>query len=363
VAEPAPSRRVPFSWPALFAAGIVVYLLFRIHAVLIPFVLSFALAYLVDPLIHNFEARGLKREHIVLTLYLVIAVAIGVAANFLLPAMTSELSLLQGRAASYYTGIQDTFAKLQAEVAQRLPWGRHIVEKMSLKMYNPLMEHLPKLPTYILGLVPLFSLLFLVPFITFFMLMDSKKFMQQAIDRCPGRHVEQVLHISSEIDTSLGNYLRGIMITAGIIGAASYLGLLALEVDYALAIAALSGVSSFIPYVGAIVGALAGGLVAFFQYHGFAAPLKVVALFTCIRLADEALVQPLISRHAMHLHPMVFLLALMVGGKLFGFIGLLFGVPAACVIKALIGVAWDYYTSQTQAAGHLSPEGVEVPYI
>ncbi|MFA6029184.1 MAG: AI-2E family transporter [Elusimicrobiota bacterium] len=356
-------RQLPsLSWPALFAGAAFLYFLYHIHAVLIPFLLSFALAYLVNPLIHEFESRGYRREHVVLGLYLVIASAIALGANFLLPAMTSELALLQGRAQLYFTGIETIFGSLQKELAHRLPFGNVLVERLSLKMYNPLMEQLPKLPSYILGLFPLLSLIFLVPFITFFMLMDSDALMDKAVQICPGRHVEQVLHIFSEIDTSLGNYLRGILITASVIGLASYVGLWILGIDYALGVATLSGVSSFIPYLGAIIGALVGGLVAFFQFHDVIAPLKVVALFGGIRLADEALLQPLISRHSMHLHPLVFLLALMIGGKVFGFIGLLFGVPAACVLKALIGVAWDYYSSQTQSP-RLTLDGLDVPYI
>jgi predicted PurR-regulated permease PerM len=147
------------------------------------------------------------------------------------------------------------------------------------------------------------------------------------------------------------------------IGAASYAGLLLLGVDYALGVATLSGVSSFVPYLGAAMGALVGGLVAFFQFHTFAAPLKVIALFCGIRLADEALLQPFISRHSMHLHPLLFLLALMVGGKIFGFIGLLFAVPAACVVKVLLRVAFGYHASQAQRLGGIRLHGTEIPYV
>ncbi|MBI5244976.1 MAG: AI-2E family transporter [Elusimicrobia bacterium] len=359
-----PRRKTPqFSWPAFFTAVAVLYFLYKIHVVLIPFVLSFALAYLMNPVIHHFEAHGFRREHVVLGLYCVIAAGIAAAANFMLPAMMNELDLLQGRAGIYYAAIQQTFSTLQDEAVRRLPFGQHIVERMSLKMYNPLMEQLPKLPSYILGLFPLLSLIFLVPFIAFFVLMDSENFLQDAVQICPSRHVEQVLHIFSEIDTSLGNYVRGILIVAAAIGVASYIGLMALGVDYALAVATLSGVSSFIPYLGAVMGAVVGGGVAFFQFHTFWAPLKVVILFFGIRLADEALLQPLISRHSMHLHPLLFLLALMVGGKIFGFVGLLFAVPAACILKALIGVAWDYYSTQIQTAPRMTLDGTEIPYV
>lgn len=349
--------------PGMLVAAALLAFLYHIHDVLIPFLLSFVVAYLANPAIHHFEARGLKRSHIVASFYLLIAGAVTLSASILVPAMTTELALLQGRAPQYFTRIQEIISALQADFAHRLPFGQSLVEKMNLHMYNPIMEQLPKIPTYILSLFPLLSLLFLVPFISFFILTDADALLQQGIQACPSRYVEQVLHILAEVDTSLGNYLRGIFIVAVAIGVASYIGLQVMGVDYALGVATLSGISSFVPYLGAVMGAVVGGLVAFFQFHTAWAPVKVILLFFGIRLADEALLQPIIARHSVHLHPLVFLGSLMVGGKVFGFIGLVFGVPAACVLKALLGVAWDWYATESQTAPKLTLNGVEVPYI
>ena len=117
-------------------------------------------------------------------------------------------------------------------------------------------------------------------------------------------------------------------------------------IDNAIVIALLSGVSSFVPYLGAIVGALVGGGMAFYQFGTLSAAMKVIALFAGIRLADEILLQPVIARHSVHLHPMVFLLALVLGGEMFGFMGLVFAIPAACILKTLISVTWSWYSSE-----------------
>jgi len=334
-----------------------------IHEVLVPFLLGCALAYLLNPIVHYFEVRGLRRSHVVATIYILVAVTLTIAANSILPAMSRELALLQGKAPAYFKGVEEMASSLQHQLAESLPFGQSVIDNVSLKLYEPLMKQLQKLPTYVLGLFPLFSLLFLVPFITFFLLLDSKNGLQHLIQVCPSRYVEQALHILSEIDTSLGNYIRGILIIATTIGIASYIGLKILVIDYALAVSTLAGLSSFIPYLGAVMGAAVGALVAFFQYQGVKMPLYVVLLFTGIRLADEAVVQPLVAKHSIHLHPLIFLLALMIGGKLFGFVGLLFAVPAACIVKALVGVAWDWYVTEAQIVLPEAVDGVEVPFV
>ncbi|MBI2362552.1 MAG: AI-2E family transporter [Elusimicrobia bacterium] len=350
-------------WWTPFALAAAAWGLYQVHDALVPFALSFALAYLLNPVVHYFEVRGFRREQVVLALYLIVAAVITLTANSILPAATRELALLEGKVPGYISRGKELMTSIQFAVAQRLPFGNHIVESWNLKLYEPVMEQLPKIPAYVLGLVPLFSLLFLVPFITFFLLLDAPGFLQKAIQVLPSRYVEQGLHVLSEVDTALGNYIRGILIIALSIGAASYLGLKLLAINYPVAIAILAGLSSLIPYLGAIMGMVVGGLVAFFQYQNFAMPVKVVFLFIGIRGADEALLQPVVAKHSVHLHPLLFLLSLMVGGKLFGFVGLLFAVPAACVLKALIVVAWDWYVSEAQMTPPPPYPGSELPYL
>lgn len=338
---------------------------YRLHEVLVPFALSLALAFLLNPLVNYFEVRGLRRSHIIVLLYLVVFLALMAAANILFPAVSAELDLLQAKVPGYYQKMHEILGTFQEGVLKRLPLipAEKLSGGGSLKLYQPVLEQLPKVPSYVLSLVPLFSLLFLVPFITFFVLLDAPAVLQRFIQLCPSRHVEQALHIFSEVESSLGNYIRGLLILMLAISVASYFGLVILGVNYALAIATLSGVASVIPYGGAVLGVVVGALVAFFQYNNIWVPLQVAALFIGIRLADEALLQPFIAKHSMHLHPMLFLLALLVGGKLFGFVGLLFAVPAACVIKALVVVAWDWYTSETQTAPREAVAGARLPYV
>ncbi|MDE2293288.1 MAG: AI-2E family transporter, partial [Elusimicrobia bacterium] len=353
---------VPPWWTLLVAAG-GLYFLYHIHEVVVPFVLSFALAFLLSPVVNFFTVRGLRREQVVAGIYLVVATVITLTANWVLPAMTSQLALLEGRAPGYVNRVRDLIGSIQYAVAARMPFGSRLVESWNLKLYDPLMRQLPHLPSYLLGLVPLFSLLFLVPFITFFVLLDSPKFQQNAIQILPSRYVEQALHLLSEVESSLGNYIRGVLIISGAVGSAAFVGLWALGVNYPVAIGALSGFASFIPYLGAILGLIVGALVAFFQFQNFSMPLKVVALFLGIRFADEIFVEPFVAKHSINLHPLVFLFALMIGGEVFGFVGLLFAVPAACVLKALATVAWDWYVSEAQMAAPPAVPGAEVPYV
>lgn len=354
-------RGFPFL-SVLVVLGILVYAAFHLRAALAPFLLSVALAYLLNPIINWMESRGLRREAAVVLFYLVVTGGVVFATRQVVPGIKDEFADLKANLPAYRDSVQAAVLKAQARLLKFLPVEAKIAKGYTDKIYEPLIEQVQNLPSYLLGLFPFLSLFFLIPFITFFLLLDWHNILAALIQLCPGRYVEQTLYILAEIETSLGNYLRGAMIVVVAVGSASYVGLRILGVKYSIAIAALSGICSFIPYMGAIVGAGVGCVAAWVQFGSILAGLKVVVLFTCIRLADEAFVQPVVSKHAVKLHPLVYLLSLMVGGELFGFVGLIFAVPAACIIKALLKVWWEWYTTEGYLRMVAPVEGESSPY-
>jgi predicted PurR-regulated permease PerM len=269
---------------------------------------------------------------------------------------------LAANAPVYYAQIQKFAAVEQAHLTRKLPLPPKIAEHALDTAVGTALERLKALPSEVLALLPLLAHALLVPFIGFFFLLDGPDGFDHLIQAAPSRYVEQAIHLMGEIDTSLGNYLRGILIVAAAITTISFVGLFAMGVDNAFAIAVLSGVSSFVPYMGAVVGILVGGGMAWYQFGTLWAGVKVAMLFIGIRMADEAFLQPIIARHSVHLHPMVFLLALILGAEMFGFLGLVFAIPAACIIKALVKVGWSWYVSESGLSAPYATAAEAVPY-
>lgn len=355
-------RRALPSLSALVVAGALLYGAYRVREGLTPFVLAAAFAYVLNPLVVYFEARGLRRSHLVLAGYLA-ALLVGYATYAgVRSIIVAQVEDLGANGPAYARQLQKVVAAQQVKLARDLPLPPKVTEHALDSVVGTGLERLQSLPTEILGLLPFLAHALLVPFIGFFFLLDGPDGFDHLIQAAPSRYVEQAIHLMGEIDTALGNYLRGILIVAAAITIVSFVGLLAMGVDNAFAIAALSGVTSFVPYMGAVVGLLVGGGMAWYQFGTLWAGVKVALLFVGIRVADEALLQPVIARHSVHLHPMVFLLALVLGGELFGFLGLVFAIPAACILKALFKVAWSWYASESGLAALYSSESEAIPY-
>ncbi|OGR96043.1 MAG: hypothetical protein A2V88_13360 [Elusimicrobia bacterium RBG_16_66_12] len=342
-------------------AGAALYAFYLVREALTPFLLAAAFAYVVDPAVVYFEAKGLRRSHLVVMGYL-IALLIGYGAYAGLKTLiVDESERLSANAPIYLSQIQKFVVVQQSKLTRRLPLPPKVAEHALDSVVGSGLERLQSVPSDILGLLPLLAHGLLVPFIGFFFLLDGPGGFERLIQTAPSRYVEQAIHLMGEIDTSLGNYLRGILIVAAAIGLASFLGLLALGVDNAFAISVLSGVSSFVPYLGVAIGIVVGGGMAWYQFGTISAFFKVCLLFFGIRLADEILLQPIIARHSVHLHPMVFLLSLILGAEMFGFLGLVFAIPAACILKALIQVGWSWYASESGLQS-FAANGESIPY-
>ncbi len=361
--RPRPSRR-PFPILSILAIlAALLYASYRLNHAIVPFLLSLGLAYVLNPAINFFETRGIRRELVVFACYTIIVAFVTLLANSLLPTVTQELALLQEQAPVYLNHTKQLLLGAQVTIANSLPFGTESVQDFSIKMYAPVLDKLQELPRYVLGLFPLLSLIFLVPFITFFLLLDSGKVVEKFIQTCPSRYVEQALHLISELDTSIGNYLRGTLLVAGAVGGASFLGLSLLGVHYALGLALLSGISSLVPTLGIVIAAFIAFFIASFQFGSVWTGVQVLVLYALIESANRIALQTIMSKHSIQLHPLMFLLALMVGSELFGFTGVLFAVPVACITKALLQVAWSWYTTESRLHVPTSFEAAATPYL
>jgi predicted PurR-regulated permease PerM len=318
----------------------VTYFLFRIHEILLPFVLAGALAYLLNPLVRFFEVRGFRRSPAVIFIFAVLTAVL--AAGFYKLAWVAALEA--GEAARnmpvYIQKGGEAFARLRGSLNSALfdyvaqhgkAWPQNILNRT---------------PSVALGVFPVLEVVFLVPFISFFFVREGPRWRDMIVGWVPSRYVEMTLNLFFELDNSLGRYVRGILLEAFCVGCLAYLGFWMIGLQYSLQIAMIVGLANVVPYVGPVLGIILGGGVALFQWGSMAGLLKVAAVCAGVRMIEDWFIQPTVLQKAVHLHPVVVVLALMSGAELFGFWGLMFAVPVACMVKVLLEVLGPWYRSQ-----------------
>ncbi len=328
---------------------LIYFLLSSLGEIVFLFFLGIVLAYLVNPAIVRFEARGYRRSRIVIGFYVAVTVVLVLAARLLVP-MIIAMAADQHARLSEFTGLIDTLPiDIEKNWLTRLPVGSEQAIAGIEAGRHWLQKSLSGLPAALISFSPKLLNLLILPLLTYFPLVEGPRWMDGLIKLCPHRHVEKVVSLVYQIDGVLGSYLRGLMLDCLCFAVVTWIALSMLGLDYALELAILAGMVNVIPYLGPFSVAILSSGIGYMQFHDISIVYRVLLTIMAIKFIDDWVLQPLIMRHAVELHPLIGLFLIAAGSQLFGFFGLVFAVPFAVAVQAGIRVFYDWYVAETGA--------------
>ncbi|MEW5784823.1 MAG: AI-2E family transporter [Bacillota bacterium] len=303
--------------------------------VLTPFLVSLILAYLLAPLVHFMERRHISRVVAIMVLYLLFAIIIFIFCVRGVPLLLDDIQELGERLPEYAENLQDFTQHLQEDYRRfNLPPNvREIIDNNISDLEGILADQLKHAYNFLIDLFGRVLLFLLVPILTYYFLKDEILIKNNLRRLFPRGIRQRLVSLSSDIDKALGAFIRGALVVSLLVGVISYFGLLLLDVSFPLVMAMIIGITNMIPYIGPIIGAVPALLVALLD-----SPLlffKVLLLIFIVQQVESHLVGPYIIGKSISLHPMLVILVLLLGGKLFGFTGLILAVPATIVIRII----------------------------
>ena len=200
------------------------------------------------------------------------------------------------------------------------------------------------------------SLVFITPVVGFYLLRDWHHILATIDMNIPQTHATDVHALAIRIDRRLAGFIRGQAVVCIVLGAFYAIGLTLVGLDFGLAIGIFSGLVSFIPFVGSISGLVLSVSVALFQFPDWTSVVIVAAVFLSGQALEGNLLTPWLVGDRVGLHPVWIIFALLAGGAVFGFVGLLLAVPLAAVLGVLVRFALERYR-----AGPLYSEHSDAP--
>jgi predicted PurR-regulated permease PerM len=333
---------------ALLLVGTLCWFLYSVRAVMAPFLLAAVLAYLLNPLVSFLETRGVRREKAVLVLFVTLLGLTTAVVYWGLVVLWQDLPELNASWPVYMRQAESAMRK--AQTALEFEWPYFQKTKILERTINDTMAwiqlnlwHSSMVVTSVLK----FTVnLILAPFIAFFFLRGSAQTAQMALDACPGAWVERFLSLLNKFGEVFGNYARGVILEAFMVGVLTVVGLQMIGLDYAALIGVATGSANMIPYFGPVLGGAVGLVAALFQYSNLTGPLRVLILFLVIHYIDSWILQPLIMKRAVNLNPVTVTFALLCGAQLGGVWGLVFAVPLAGLLKEAGTVFYVWYRAE-----------------
>lgn len=333
-------------WLVLFC--LFCYAVYVLRSVLLPFVCGIVIGYLLDPWVRKFCSMGMNRT-LATTLVLVLVLIIVIPAVMLLFGVINEqigrflnalpqyISALIQKLEPIINDLQDKFPALGAERIKAF-----LRENMAdnLKLIGKLTQSIVSGGFAVMNVL---SLLLITPVVAFYMLRDWDGFVKKIDSLLPRASKKVIREQAKEIDKTLAGFIRGQLSVCLILGTFYSVGLYLVGLELGVLVGFIAGLISFIPYVGSITGFVVSMGIAFAQFDSLMPIVQVVVVFGIGQFLEGNFLTPKLVGDSIGLHPVWIMFALLAGGVLLGFLGLMIAVPAAGVIGVLIRHVIDNY--------------------
>lgn len=339
--------------------------LYFLAPILSPFLVAMALAYLGDPLVDRMEEWGLSRT---------LSVSIGFLALFtvfvglglvLIPKLADQFRALAELGPLAMGKVEtDVIPWLQQQVGIEfnvLDW-RAMTSEIDWQSTSGLVtKTLARVTNSGLMLVAFFANLVLIPVVTFYLLRDWDILVEKVGSLVPRLYFQRVKVLAQECHEVLGAFIRGQLLVMFALGVIYSIGLSIVGLKLGLLIGMVAGLASIVPYMGFVVGIVAALIAAFVQYHDAMSLVWVVVVFGIGQMIEGMLLTPLLVGDRIGLHPVAVIFSILAGGQLFGFVGVLVGLPVAAVIMVLLRHIHDNYMGSEAYGQTQNLDQIEVP--
>jgi predicted PurR-regulated permease PerM len=345
-------------WPSYLAALIVfLILVYLLRTVLLPFVAGMGVAYFLDPVCDKLQKWGCSR--ILATTLVTFAFALVVILAFLL-----IVPLLIDQLTAFIASLPDLVERahqrlLPAYETLRLRFDLPALDDLGSLLRNRLGTVFSFVTQTLQGVVSggaalanLLSLIFITPVVTFYLLRDWDLIIARVDQLLPRDHAETIRAQMAAIDTTLAGFVRGQASVCLVLGTFYAVGLMIVGLPFGLVIGMMAGILTFIPYVGSLSGLVISLAIALASFDGWQGPAAVVAVFVAGQVMEGNFLTPKLVGDRVGLHPVWIIFALLSGGALFGFVGLLLAVPVAASIGVLVRFGIGRYLVSPLYHGH-----------
>lgn len=302
---------------------------------------SVIFTFFLNPFVKFIEKKGTTRFWSVLIVYIIIFSFFLMISFILIPKITREFRSLAEALPNYinilYKDIENSWLKYFKKLDSLPPKLRGIKEEINknvLGLENAIVNSIRTLTDSMVDIFTKAVNIVTVPIVTFYILKDEDLFKEKIYRMVPEKYEDDVSRLFHEMDKVFNEFIRGRLIVGAFVGIATTIVLLILKVDFALLIGIFSGLMDIIPYFGPVLGIIPGVVFAFLQK-----PIKalwVIILFIVIQQIENNIISPKVVGESVGIHPITVILVLIIGGSMFGILGMLLAVPFAAIFKIVL---------------------------
>lgn len=330
-----------------FLVVIVLFFLYLIKEVLAILFVALIFASAVDPWVDALEKFRFPRWLSILLIYVVLLVALAFVIVLLIPPITQQAIQLANSFPEYFQKAGAVFESLKNFSAEHGILGE--LDKGLSALKGNVTGMVSSVFSGVAGFFGGVVSFFVVLVITFYMTIEESAIKRVLTHVLPDKYQPFTLQLINKIQRKIGDWLKGQLILSLILGVLVYVGLLILGVNYALILGVVAAFGEFIPYLGPVLAAIPAVFLAFTQ-----SPLKalfVLIFYIIIQQIENQILVPKVMQKAVGLNPIVSIVALLIGAKVAGLVGVVLAIPVATAISVVVKEFWATKEAAEEAGG------------
>lgn len=305
------------------------------------FLLSWVIAYLLEPFLLKAEQRGMKRVYALGLLYIILGFLTVFFLTFIVPAITISWNAFILDLPAYILKLKQVALEWKGRLPDR--YGSVEIQWLIDKASGNIDTAAEKagLRIYYFATSIFFNLFNIVlsPILVFFMLYYKQTVIDTVTSWLPDSRRNQIVDIANEVNNSIGGYLRGQVMVSIIVAVLSAVALVVLGVPHPLFCGAFAGAASILPFIGVIIATLPALFFAWFKFQSTSILWQTTVAFGIIYFVEGYVIKPLVFKQSMNLNPLVTIIMVMALGETLGFWGILLALPIASAIK----ITWGHF--------------------
>ncbi len=329
------------SFAVALAVCVVLYFSRRIVA---PFFIAFALAYLLDPLVDRLVSFKLSRTLSVLLLmfgffFLVLGAGVLLVPIFSIQAenLARNIPVYIGIFQEWFRPVLDIINGLDpVKVEEFVNEGLSRFGELPMKVLQFSSKFIWGSISNLFNIVLMLANLVIIPVVMFYLLRDFNSINEKFLKLVPPRFQKKTQDLVLEINQVLSSFARGQLMVAGLMGTMYSIGLFLCDTPMSLSLGMMAGLLNLVPYLGLILGFVPSVLLTYMHTQEWMSVLGVAGVFAVAQVLEGMVITPRVVGENIGLHPVAVILAVLLGGELFGLAGMILGVPGVAVLNVLI---------------------------
>ena len=323
-----------------------------IGVVSLPIVLAGIFYYLLNPAVDFLEKKGLKRVYGIILLFLIVVGLIVWGVVVIVPKIQEQSMSFANNFTDYMNTVEEKareilrdpiFAQFQTQIEN---YSDKLMATLTDFIQNFSKSTISSVGKIVSAVANVVVAIMTFPFILFFLLKDGRRLAPYMVRILPNHWRKPTLTVIDEMNEQVSSYIRGQLTVALAVAILFIIGFSIIGLDYAVTLGIVAGVLNMIPYLGsflAMIPAIFLGIVA-----GPVMLIKVIVVFVIEQTIEGRVVSPLVLGSQLSIHPVTILLVLLTSGKLFGLLGVVFGIPIYAAGKVLLTHLFDWYKRESR---------------